>query len=91
LMKSIIATHTIDFIGYGLGDYNINMLLNWVRKLQKDSYHKPFFIRTDPKPIENENLVYYENKGLQIIDSASLVEKDQSDYLERYSVVMDLL
>lgn len=91
LMKSIIATHTIVFIGYGLGDYNINMLLNWVRKLQKDSYHKPFFIRTDPKPIENENLVYYENKGLQIIDSASLVEKDQSDYLERYSVVMDLL
>jgi len=91
LMKTIIATHTIVFIGYGLGDYNINMLLNWVKKLQKDSFHKPFFIRTDPFPIEKETLIYYENKGLKIIDAASLIKNSESDYLERYSVVMDLL
>ena len=91
LMKTIIATHTIVFIGYGLGDYNINMLLNWVRKLQKDSFHKPFFIRTDPSPIENETLIYYENKGLRIIDAASLIDSNEYDYLERYSAVMDLL
>ncbi len=91
LMKTIIATHTIVFIGYGLGDYNINMLLNWVRKLQKDSFHKPFFIRTDPSPIENDTSIYYENKGLRIIDAASLIDSSESDYLERYSAVMDLL
>lgn len=91
LTKTILATHSIVFIGYGLGDYNINMLLNWVRKLQKDSYQKPFFIRTDPLPIEQETQIYYENKGLQIIDAAGLVEDTEIEYLERYSVVMDLL
>lgn len=91
LMKSIIATHTIVFIGYGLGDYNINMLLNWVKTLQRDSYHKPFFIRTNPTPIESETLIYYEKKGLRIIDAASLIGESESSYLERYSTVMDLL
>lgn len=91
IMRTMIATHTIVFIGYGLGDYNINMLLNWVRKLQKDSFHKPFFIRTDPSPIEIETSIYYENKGLRIIDAASLIGSSETDYIERYSAVMDLL
>src|SRR5690625_3320217 len=90
-MKSIIATHTIVFIGYGLGDYNINMLLNWVRKLQKDSFHKPFFIRTEPDPVQIEDAIYYENKGIRIIDAASLMDKTDISYLDRYSKVMDLL
>jgi SIR2-like domain len=91
LMKTLTATHTIIFIGYGLADYNINMLLNWVRKLQKDSFRKPFFIRTDPQPIEKETLIYYENKGLRIIDAASTTDNSKTDYLDRYSVVMDFL
>lgn len=91
LMKTIMATHTIVFIGYGLGDYNINLLLNWVKKLQKDGYNKPYFIRTDPKPIENNISVYYESKGLRIIDAASIVETGKREYIKRYSAVMDLL
>lgn len=91
LMRSIIATHTIVFIGYGLGDYNINMLLNWVRKLQKDSFHKPFFIRTEPDPVQSEDAIYYESKGLRIIDAASLVDENETSYLARYTKVMDLL
>jgi hypothetical protein len=47
LMKTIMATHTIVFIGYGLGDYNISLLPNWVKRLQKDDYSKPFLIRTE--------------------------------------------
>ena len=90
-MKTIMATHTIVFIGYGLGDYNINLLLNWVKKLQKDGYNKPYFIRTDPKPIENNISVYYESKGLRIIDAASIVESGKREYMKRYSAVMDLL
>ncbi|MGG5180999.1 SIR2 family protein [Bacillus sp. MM09(2025)] len=91
LMKTIIATHTIVFLGYGLADYNINMLLNWVRKLQRDSYNKPFFIRTDPSPIEKETLIYYEKKGLRIIDAASLKGSSETDYFKRYSTVMNYL
>lgn len=91
LMKTIMATHTIVFIGYGLGDYNINLLLNWVKILQKESFNKPFFIRTDPEPIEDNISKYYENKGLRIIDAASLVESEKQDYIKRYSAVMDTL
>ncbi|MGU3472842.1 SIR2 family protein [Paenibacillus sp. D51F] len=91
LMKTIMATHTIVFIGYGLGDYNINLLLNWVKTLQKDGYNKPFFIRTDHQPIEENTAVYYETKGLRIIDSANLGETEEMDYAMRYDTVMDLL
>lgn len=91
LMKTIMATHTIVFIGYGLGDYNINLLLNWVKTLQKESYKKPLFIRTDPSPIENNIAIYYENKGLRIMDAATIVKTDELDYLERYNAIMDLL
>ncbi|SMF20813.1 NAD-dependent protein deacetylases, SIR2 family [Paenibacillus barengoltzii] len=91
LMKTIMATHTIVFIGYGLGDYNIKLLLNWVKKLQNDEYIKPFFIRTDPQPIEKNTAVYYESKGLRIIDAASIGQSDEKEYMKRYSAVMDLL
>ena len=91
LMKSIMATHTIVFIGYGLGDYNINSLLNWVKTLQKEGYTKPFFIRTDPSPIEENTAIYYEKKGLRILDAAGVAGNIESDYAERYNTVMDLL
>ncbi|MBM7614170.1 SIR2 family protein [Alkaliphilus hydrothermalis] len=91
LMKTIMATHTIVFIGYGLGDYNINLLLNWVKQLQKDGYNKPFFIRTDQEPIKESDAKYFKNKGLRIIDSASLKKSEGDEYLERYNAVMDVL
>lgn len=91
LMKTIMATHTIVFIGYGLGDYNINLLLNWVKQLQKEGYKKPFFIRTDVEPIKEIDIKYYENKGLRIIDSATLKKTKKSEYLERYNIVMDMI
>lgn len=90
-MKTIMATHNIVFIGYGLGDYNINFIMNWVRQLQKDGYNKPFFIRVDHKPIEEKTAIYYESKGLRIIDAASLVNTEENEYLKRYEKVMDIL
>ena len=91
LMKTIMATHTIVFIGYGLGDYNINLLLNWVKQLQKDGYKKPFFIRTEHEPIEEHTAVYYQSKGLRIIDGTSIEETGEKEFIKRYSAVMDLL
>lgn len=91
LMKTIMATCTIVFIGYGLGDYNINSLLNWVKQLQKDGYKKPFFIRTDHEAIEENVRVYYEKKGLRIIDATSLKDTDEGEYMKRYSAALDIL
>lgn len=91
LMKTIMATCTIVFIGYGLGDYNINLLLNWVKQLQKDGYKKPLFIRTEHEAIDENTRVYYEKKGLRIIDATSLKDTGEDEYLKRYSVALDIL
>jgi len=91
LMKSIMSTYTIVFIGYGLGDYNINLLLNWVKQLQKSDFKRPFFIRTDEEAIKKIDEKYFYNKGLRIIDSASLIESQKNEYLKRYNAVMDRL
>lgn len=89
LMKSIMATHTVVFIGYGLGDYNINLLINWVKRLQDKKEATSFFIRGDYEPIEENVLKYYEEKGFKIIDSTQLVESKKDEYEKRYLAVLD--
>lgn len=32
LLKSIFSTNTVVFIGYGLNDYNIKLILNWIKR-----------------------------------------------------------
>lgn len=91
LMKTIMATHTVVFIGYGLGDYNINLILNWVKTLQKEGYNKPFFIRTDHQSLEENTKIYYEKRGLRIIDAASISNSSEREYSKRYNSVMDML
>lgn len=46
IMKTIFATNLVIFIGYGLNDYNIKLILNWVKNVQSDSFVKPIFIST---------------------------------------------
>lgn len=91
LMKTLMSTHTIVFIGYSLSDYNINSLLNWVRQLQEEEYNKPFFIRGDHKPVEEKTAKYYENRGLRIIDTSLLVDSKEDEYLKRYEAFMNML
>ena len=38
LLKSIFATNTVVFIGYGLNDYNIKLILNWTKTLLKEKF-----------------------------------------------------
>ncbi|MCT4632904.1 MAG: SIR2 family protein [Firmicutes bacterium] len=91
LMKSIMSTHTIVFIGYGLADYNIKIILNWVKKLQKDGYRKPFFIKVDEKPIDKSMKIYYEEKGLRIIEACDICDTKSSSYSQRYIEVLDMI
>jgi hypothetical protein len=90
LMKTIMATNTLIFIGYSLGDYNIKLLLNWVKHYQKDS-NKPFFIYTDSTPIDKSTFAYYEKKGLRLIDSNQIITSKPDEYPKRYTAVMQKL
>ncbi|BES63688.1 hypothetical protein SANA_01270 [Gottschalkiaceae bacterium SANA] len=91
LMKSILATYTIVFIGYGLGDHNIKLLLNWVKNLQKDGYKEPFFILTEDEQLDDPTKIYYEGKGLRIIESCLIDNNQEESFEKRYVKVLDRL
>ena len=86
-MKTSLATSTLVFIGYSFRDHNIKLLLDWAIQFGK----KHFIIRTDYEPIKDFERKYYENRGLRIIDSASLVESEPKEFEKRYGAVMDVL
>lgn len=90
LLKSIFATNTVVFIGYGLNDYNIKLILHWTKTLLKDKFVKPLFIYTDDKELSIEELRYHESKGLHVIDFRKLtsVQPELVDYFQRYELVL---
>jgi hypothetical protein len=87
LLKSIFSTNVIVFIGYTLGDYNIKLILNWVRNLQGEGFKTPYFIYTGNNALSDLDMMYYESRGLNIINYKDFSE-EKLDWLERYKVVL---
>lgn len=90
LLKAIFSTNTVVFIGYGLNDYNIKLILNWAKTLLKDNFSKPIFIYTDDLPLTPENLLYQESKGLSVIEYEKLGARF-NEYLPRYLSVIEAI
>ncbi len=91
LIKTIFATNLVIFIGYGLNDYNIKLILNWVRRIQKDSFIKPIFIHVGDR-IDSLEKKYQEDKGLKIIDSNDFISANSSinnNFSAKYNAVLD--
>ena len=88
LLKSIFSTNTVVFIGYTLGDYNIKLILNWVRNLQGDNFRTPYFIYTGNDELSELDITYYESRGLKIIDYKCLSESTE-EWFPRYSSVLE--
>ena len=42
LMRSVFSTNTVVFIGYGIGDYNVKLIIDGVRRVLKDKF-EPIF------------------------------------------------
>lgn len=82
LMKSIFATNTVVFIGYGLNDYNIKLILNWTKTLLGGKFRKPIFIRTEDKVLTSEELGYQMNRGLRVIDCKKFISADKKKLSE---------
>lgn len=88
LLKSIFATTTVVFIGYSLSDYNIKLILNWVRKLQGEGFEEPYFVYTDNYKLDTLDKIYHESRGLRIIDYKD-VSETESEYLPRYKSIFN--
>lgn len=89
LLKSIFATNTVVFIGYGLNDYNIKLILNWTKTLLKEKFNKPIFIYTDDAELSKEELRYHESKGLCVVDYRHCADSDPIDFIDRYRCVLN--
>ena len=90
LLKSIFSTNTVVFIGYGLNDYNIKLVLNWAKSLLKDHFNKPIFIYTDSSPLCEAELLYHKSRGLCVIDCTQ-ISKVSEEYLPRYMAVLEAI
>lgn len=90
LLKSIFSTNTVVFIGYGLNDYNIKLVLNWAKSLLKDHFNKPVFIYTDRTPLSEAELLYHESRGLCVIDCTQIADVNE-EYLPRYTSVLNAI
>lgn len=92
LMKTIISTHLVIFVGYSLGDYNIKLVLNWVRQIQKEDFVSPIFIHTDPNILTDMELAYYRGERIRVLD-ANLCVTDipNPTYKDRYMSALKTL
>lgn len=91
LAKAIFSTNTVVFIGYGLNDYNIKLILNWAKTLLKDDFREPIFLYTSNEPLTKEELLYQKSKGLSVIEWNKLSSPSSSDYLSRYQLFFETL
>ncbi len=91
LLKAIFATNTVVFIGYGLNDYNIKLILNWTKTLLKEKFNNPIFIYTGDAELSKDELRYHESKGLSVIDYRYCVNDENPvvDFIDRYRCVLN--
>ena len=90
LVKSIFSTNTVVFIGYGLNDYNIKLILNWTKTLLKGSFIEPIFLYTGDRVLNKEEIVYQQSKGLAVIEWNKLIASTDV-YFDRYNAIFAAL
>lgn len=86
LVKTIFATNLVVFIGYGLNDYNIKLILNWVKNAQSKTFVNPIFIYTNNEELSPIELSYQNGRGLDVLDTHEITESDA--YEKRYRLVL---
>ena len=88
-MKSIFSTNTVVFIGYGLNDYNIKLILNWTKTLLEGSF-EPIFFYTGDNILTAEEIIYQQSKGLAVIEWNKLIASTDV-YSDRYNALFAAL
>lgn len=95
-IKSLFVNHTILFIGYGLGDYNIKLIMSWVdgilknQKIQNDNDRfSYYFINSDSEPLKNYEKDYYRKQNIFVIESANVPSDFSAPNYDKKKVAFD--
>lgn len=87
LVKTIFSTNLVIFIGYSLQDYNIKLILNWVKNVQADSFIKPVFMHIGA-PLSELELDYQDKRGLRVLQTTDFGDLP-NNYTYKYSKVLE--
>ena len=73
LVKSIIASNLVVFVGYSIKEINVKKILSWVKELQGDSFQPTYWLyigspTEESDKITKEDYDYYKARGINIID-----------------------
>ena len=87
IVKSIFATTLVIFVGYSLNDYNIKLILNWVKNVQADTFINPVFIHTD-EPLNKLERDYQVHRGVDVLDCNDFGTFGADEFAPRYKAVL---
>jgi hypothetical protein len=73
-LKSIIATHTLLFVGFSAADPNFKQIYAWISRTLKKNTRKAFFINLEKENFDIYKTKYFENKYIYIIHFEDLRE-----------------
>ncbi len=76
-IRSLLINHTFVFLGYGLNDYNLNLIISWINYFRKTT-HAPSSIRnyliTDKIPVSFEKR-RLEHQGITVISLSDIPQE----------------
>ncbi len=78
-IKSLLINHTFLFIGYGVGDSNLKLIMKWVdtivaskKKLDEEKRKKHILLYADSRPMDFLQREYFERKQIQVLEFKDL-------------------
>jgi|GEM_PF-2114675 len=71
-VKALFVNHTVAFVGYSLGDYNLKLILNSVKSILGKHFQKGYIINSNDKPKSSYENNYFYNMGFNVVDVNSI-------------------
>ncbi len=85
-IKSLLVNHIFLFIGYGVGDYNLKLIMNWVeRVLQRHKnassicQKNHFLLFSDSNSISDFDRNYLKSKRINVLDTLDIAISHKKD------------
>ncbi len=68
-IKSLFSTNVVLFVGYSLGDTNVQLIFQWIKDILGKDLPKPYFLKIDniDSEVDINEFEYYKNKGINIL------------------------
>ena len=76
-IKGILATHTLLFMGYGFGDYDLKLIMTWLKNNSKVSRNKYMLIEQGQYSQYSEN--YYKGHGIILLPQKTGASETTND------------